>query len=126
MIIKAWSYGQVVDKPDEELNRIEENTEYIVDGLPWVDWPALSYKYDRIMTDYISADEIDNMENNCKEIAIRYHLPFNHKPFIAGTNVNHLDFNRWEQTVAAMVWLVERGDQNECCGTFNCGQGGLI
>lgn len=126
MIIKTWTYGQTVEQPDVELNRIEQNTSDTITGLSWVDFPATTHKTDRVKEDYITAAELNNIEQNCKLIAERYHLPFNEKIFAAKSILNHRDFNRWEQSVD-IQWIVDMvGDQLEYCGTFSCGQGGLI
>lgn len=127
MIIKSWIYGQIVEQPDVELNRIEQNTSDTITGLSWVDFSVTTHKTDRVKEDYILATELANIEANCKLIADRYHLPFDGKEFELKSILNHHDFNRWEQTIDAIQWVVDLvGDQLEYCGTFNCGQGGLI
>jgi hypothetical protein len=127
LIIKSWVYGQTVDQPDIELNRIEQNTSDTIAGLSWVDFPVMTHKTDRVKEDYISASELNNIEQNCKLIADKYYLPFAEKVFASKSSLLHSDFNRWEQSIGNVQWIVDLvSNQLEYCGTFNCGQGGLI
>ena len=124
MEFKTWVYNQVLAEPCAEFNRIESNIEEIISGLWWVEWPVMTHKTDRTIEHLFTDAEINNLEYNADQIIQRYHLPYNIKSW--PSVYTHTDINRWERVARDMKWLYDRGDQLEYCGTFNCGQGGLI
>jgi len=125
MIIKNWIFGQVVELPDQEFNRIESNTEEFIDNITWEIWAANTFKKDRDVAWIATVDELQNIEDNLLEIANKFSIAYEYKTWEYDHAITHNDLNRWEMlislanTYASLINI-------EYVGTFNVGEVGLI
>lgn len=125
MIIKNWIFGQVVELPDQEFNRIEENIEEIVDKNSWASWPAMTFKKDRDYTWIATASELNNIENNLTVLSDKMHIDFVSRLWAYDDPITYEILNIWENFIE-LANAFEPVYNYEYVGTFATGEAGLI
>jgi hypothetical protein len=119
---------------DDDLNRVEANTQYIAEYLKDMDYlmPKLTIKTDRDMRSIDFISSINRVENNLDEVKNNFITPIgwqNKKIWSLGKGFDFTDANRLENNLYLLYSLAKIAKENIIySGTFNCGtdwEGGL-
>lgn len=125
---KSWVSSDIIADPAAELNRIEGNTKYLYDLLAvFALIAAQTHKLDWVMTDYSTAAQAQNIDDNLREMAEMYGLPFTARDWTGVVVADYRLWNEWESLLAAVKPIADNaGNQLVYCGTFYSGEtGGL-
>lgn len=125
---KSWVSSDTIADPAAELNRIEGNTKYLYDLLAvFALIAAQTHKLDWVMTDYPTAAQSQNIDDNLRAMAEMYGLPFTARDWTGVVVADYRVWNEWESLLAAVKIIVDYlPGQFIYCGTLYAGEDGGI
>ena len=122
---KSWSPSDVIESPADELNRIEGNQEYLESALDFTRISNQTHKTDWTMADYPTAAQAQNIDDNIRELATMYHLPFATRNWSSLVRADWQLWTDWERTQATAKTIADLAAPTYC-GTLSTGEDGDI
>jgi len=112
----------------EDLNRVEANTQFIVEYLESIDYDVpleeINTGRDMLSIDFVSS--INRIERNLDSIRSNMITPPSYEDMRTWTNkmgFSYLDANKYEKNLELLyLWATRIFDSYKYCGTFNCGE----
>lgn len=124
---KSWASSDVITSPHEELNRIEGNNKYIKDELDWTRIGVQTHKTDWALADAPTTAQAQNIDDNIREIAQMYHLPYTIRNWSGIVRADWVCLNDWEGTLLSVKPIADLGEASlRFCGTMATGEDGDI
>ncbi len=118
-----------------DLNRVEANTQFVADFIRSIYYviPDLEIKTDRDETSIDFISSIKRVEENIDTIRRHFITPLSYedkREWVIGNEPQRFDYrdaNRLEKNLLSLYeWAVIAKENLIYCGTFNCGEEGVI